>query len=223
MWQGGEIHTYRSSYILPGCRDRGGGSIEDLWAFNEESLARAIAACSKPVISAVGHETDTTIADFVADLRAPTPSAAAELAVYSLRELDMRLEQGVVDLQQLMGQRLERCRMRLRQYNLLLTAANPEDLLRQQKIYLADCQERLARLLEQRLEAARHQMELYIRELKGLSPLYKLQGGYSYVEDMQGQAVCSVEQLAPGQKLTLTLQDGKAGVIVEDAVRHKEL
>ncbi len=202
---------------------RGGGSIEDLWAFNEESLARAIAACSKPVISAVGHETDTTIADFVADLRAPTPSAAAELAVYSLRELDMRLEQGVVDLQQLMGQRLERCRMRLRQYNLLLTAANPEDLLRQQKIYLADCQERLARLLEQRLEAARHQMELYIRELKGLSPLYKLQGGYSYVEDMQGQAVCSVEQLAPGQKLTLTLQDGKAGVTVEDAVRHKEL
>lgn len=194
---------------------RGGGSIEDLWAFNDEELARAIAACQKPVISAVGHETDTTIADYAADLRAPTPSAAAELAVYSLREVQMRLRETADDLDQLLRQRLKVLRLRLTHCYTVLEHASPHDQIRQRRLYLADCQERLYLQMERRLLSARHQMELYAEELKGLSPLYKLKGGYAYVTDDVRQ-ITSVKQMTRGQRLNLTMQDGTACVEVRE-------
>lgn len=194
---------------------RGGGSIEDLWAFNEEMLAREIVDCQKPIISAVGHETDTTIADYVADLRAPTPSAAAELAVYSWRELESDLQEAARSLNIHMKNILRLRKLHLQQYMTILQHASPEDVLRQKRLYLADCQEKLHHLLERRLTSARHQMELYIQELKGLSPLYKLQGGYSYTSDREGKHIASVEQLSPGQLLMLTLVDGKVEVEVQ--------
>lgn len=200
---------------------RGGGSIEDLWAFNEEELVRAVAECSKPIISAVGHETDTTLADYAADLRAPTPSAAAELAVYSFRDVQIALREDEADLNRMMADRLKYLQMRLVQYHTILQHNSPKDLIRQKQLYLSESQERLTLLLEQKLTAAKHQMELYIQELKGLSPLYKLQGGYSYVADESGGAVSTVKQLEKGKKLSLTFQDGKAEVTV-NKIKEKE-
>lgn len=201
---------------------RGGGSIEDLWAFNEECLARAIAQCKKPVISAVGHETDVTISDYVADLRAPTPSAAAELAVYSWKEAESGLRESARELDRQMRNRIRLYRMDVQKYMTILQHASPEDVIRQKRLYLAECQERLGMLMERRVTSARHQMELYIQELKGLSPLYKLQGGYAYTADREGNHIQSVKQLQEGQELSLTFQDGSAGVMVKKVKSHSE-
>lgn len=187
---------------------RGGGSIEDLWAFNDEELARTIASCTKPVISAVGHETDTTIADWVADLRAPTPSAAAELAVYDWWDLQQRLAdiQQTLDLQ--MQQKLHRCRLTLSRYQTAVQGQNPRMLLRQQRMRLDNIAKHMTMMMEQRMTSARHQLALYVEEMKGLSPLYKLQGGFGYARDEQGVPVRSVSQIRPDQMFRLTLQDG---------------
>ncbi len=194
---------------------RGGGSIEDLWAFNSEKLARAVYACTKPVVSAVGHETDTTIADFVADLRAPTPSAAAELTVFPYKEAETALREAAYSLKWQINNILKIKRLKLVQYETMLESSSPRDLLRQRRLYAADCQDRLSLLMEQKLTAARHQLELYIEELKGLSPLYKLKGGYSYVAREDGSSVKSVDEISPGQELALYMQDGHAVVNVK--------
>lgn len=200
---------------------RGGGSIEDLWEFNNEALARAIAACKKPVISAVGHETDTTISDFVSDLRAPTPSAAAELAVYSWEELKTSLQENMEELNRQMKNLIRMRRMEVQRYKMILQHSSPEDLIRQKRLYLTDCQERIRELMDRKVLSARHQLELYIQELKGLSPLNKLQAGYSYTEDMEGHPIRSVEQLQTGQALRLTLQDGFANVTVNQCDKQE--
>ncbi len=194
---------------------RGGGSIEDLWAFNSEKLARAVYACTKPVISATGHETDTTIADFAADLRAPTPSAAAELAVYSYNEAETAFREAAYSLKWQMNNILKIKKLKLVQYETMLKHSSPQDLLQQRRLYAADCQDRLSLLMEQKITAVKHQMALYIEELKGLSPLYKLQGGYSYVARDDGSSVKSVGEIVPGQELVLHMQDGQAVVNVK--------
>jgi len=200
---------------------RGGGSIEDLWEFNQEALAYAVAACKKPVISAVGHETDTTIVDYVADLRAPTPSAAAELAVFSYREFEMALQEFRYSLNWQMNNILQMQKMKLKHYETVLGHVSPQDMLQQRRLFLAECSERLQNLMRQKLVSAKHQMALYIEELKGLSPLYKLQGGYSYVTDMEGNNIRSVGMLEKGQKLNLSMTDGSAAVTV-NSIRKEE-
>lgn len=200
---------------------RGGGSVEDLWCFNDEKLARAIAACTKPVISAVGHETDTTISDHVADLRAPTPSAAAELAVYSHRDLEIGLREYSYDLKRLMEQKLKVRKLELQKYMVLLQHVSPEDMLRQRKLYLADGQERLQRLMEKKVTQARHRLALYAEKMNGVSPLQKLQSGYNYAADETGNHVDSVSVLKKGQKLSLTFIDGKAEVTVDKVKKAK--
>lgn len=201
---------------------RGGGSIEDLWAFNEEGLVRAVAECTKPIISAVGHETDTTLTDFAADLRAPTPSAAAELAVYSYREVEVGLREAAYTLRHQMNNTLQLCRMRLNHYRTVIQHSSPEDMIRQKRLYLADSMSCLERLMKQKLTSARHQLELYAEEMKGLSPLYKLSGGYAYVADEDGNNIKTTEQITKGQKLILTLQDGNADVTVNDVHTKSE-
>lgn len=189
---------------------RGGGSIEDLWCFNDEQLARVIAECQKPIISAVGHETDTAISDYVADLRAPTPSAAAELAVYAWREIEIGLQEYTRDLDRHMRNMIRVHRLELQKYAILLQHASPEDILRGKRLYLAECQDKLQALLEAKMTQARHRMELYAQELQGLSPLRKLQSGYTYVADMAGNHIESVKKLEEGQEITLTFADGQA-------------
>lgn len=153
---------------------RGGGSIEDLWAFNEEKVARAIFECRTPIISAVGHETDFTIADFVADLRAPTPSAAAELAVADFRQILQNIA-GLRDrMQKAMQRRAELGRAQLMQYQMRFQYLNPEAKLRDNRQRLADLDELLRRAMKNRIAEERHMLGIYLERYRGLSPLYKL-------------------------------------------------
>ena len=210
------IHYFEQTDVDTIIRGRGGGSVEDLWCFNDEMLARVIADCTKPIISAVGHETDTTISDYAADLRAPTPSAAAELAVYSWREMEIGLREYRNDLRQAMHQILKVRKLELQKYMVLLQHVSPEDILRQKRLVLADSQERLQRLMEKRLTDAKHRLALYAEEMKGLSPLQKLQSGYTYTADEAGNHIDSVQSLEKGQHLTLTFADGQADVTVDE-------
>lgn len=210
------IHYFEQTDVDTIIIGRGGGSVEDLWCFNDEVLARVIADCTKPIISAVGHETDTTISDYAADLRAPTPSAAAELAVYSWREMEIGLREYRNDLRQAMHQILKVRKLELQKYMVLLQHVSPEDILWQKRLVLADSQERLQRLMEKRLTDAKHRLALYAEEMKGLSPLQKLQSGYTYTADEAGNHIDSVQSLEKGQHLTLTFADGQADVTVDE-------
>lgn len=210
------IHYFEQTDVDTIIIGRGGGSVEDLWCFNDEMLARVIADCTKPIISAVGHETDTTISDYAAYLRAPTPSAAAELAVYSWREMEIGLREYRNDLRQAMHQILKVRKLELQKYMVLLQHVSPEDILRQKRLVLADSQERLQRLMEKRLTDAKHRLALYAEEMKGLSPLQKLQSGYTYTADEAGNHIDSVQSLEKGQHLTLTFADGQADVTVDE-------
>lgn len=193
---------------------RGGGSIEDLWAFNDEKLARVIVGCKKPIISAVGHETDTTIADYAADLRAPTPSAAAELAVYSYRETVIALREAGHSLRWQMENILKIKKLKLAGYITVIQHESPKNLINDRRMFVADMQEKMENLMRQKLVSSKHQLELYIQEMKGLSPLYKLQGGYAYVSDESGRNIKSVDELKKGEQINLAFKDGYAKAVI---------
>ena len=202
---------------------RGGGSMEDLWAFNEEKVARAIFECQTPVISAVGHETDTTIADFVADRRAPTPSAAAELAVADVRELLKRMDTYRTRLEQTLYYRLEQYRSRLEQLKGRLQQAGPRQQLFEKRMRLAELENQLEQAMKEKLAERKNQLALYIERFHGLSPLLKLQQGYSYTEGPDGRAVTSIEQAGPGDLLRIHVADGvyTAAVKERQAVKRQ--
>ncbi|WP_300801614.1 exodeoxyribonuclease VII large subunit [uncultured Acetatifactor sp.] len=193
---------------------RGGGSIEDLWAFNEREVAQAVFDCSVPVISAVGHETDTTIVDFVADLRAPTPSAAAELAVTDIREIMSGILNYRDALLRLMQRKLQDGRGQARQLELKLKLKSPGSQIRERKMAALSAEERLQERMNRLLERRRHELEIYIERMKGLSPLEKLGSGYSYVEDSAGHNIRSVRQVREGQDITIRVKDGRIGARV---------
>lgn len=195
---------------------RGGGSIEDLWAFNEREVAEAVFHCSVPVISAVGHETDTTIIDFVSDLRAPTPSAAAELAVTDIREILGEMEAYRAELGRAMDRRLREERAALERLGLHLKAASPSSRVREKRMQAISAEERLQGRMQRLIEMRRHDIALYIERLKGLSPLEKLSSGYSYVTDENGANIRSTAQAKMGQALIVRLSDGNLRARVEE-------
>lgn len=188
---------------------RGGGSIEDLWAFNEREVAQAVFDCSVPVISAVGHETDTTIVDFVADLRAPTPSAAAELAVTDIRDILGGISAYRDALQRAVGRQIQERRAQVRQTELKLKLFSPASRIRERKMTALSAEERLRERMERMLERRRHELAIYIERMRGLSPLEKLSSGYSYVEDSRGKNVRSIRQVQEGQDITVRVKDGR--------------
>lgn len=188
---------------------RGGGSIEDLWAFNEEIVARAIFECRTPVISAVGHETDTTIADYVADLRAPTPSAAAELAVADYRQLISGIELFGSQLTDRMEQKIQWYRQMLENRILRMQQLSPKQQLNEKRQYADDLLEKLRQSMRWKIEDRRHQMQLCAGRLEGCSPLKKLQQGYSYTETADGMALHSIGQVHPGDLITVHVTDGR--------------
>ena len=166
------------------------------------------------MISAVGHETDTTIADYAADLRAPTPSAAAELAVYSYRETVIALREAEYSLNWQMTNLLKIKKLKLARYMTMLSHESPQNLINERRMYLTDMQEKIEGLMKQKLISSRHQLELYVQEMKGLSPLYKLQGGYAYVSDENGKNINSVDDIDKGEQINLAFKDGYAKAVI---------
>ena len=199
---------------------RGGGSIEDLWAFNEEIVAQAVFDCSVPVISAVGHETDTTIIDYVSDLRAPTPSAAAELAVYDIHQFTDILQNYKEELYTAMTGRLDDKYEKLRQYELQLKYMSPGNRIREKKTYLMKLEENMDTLMQGMIRNKKHALALYIEKMKGLSPLQKLNSGYSYVADDTGKNIRSVENVREGQDISIRVTDGCINARVTDIVKE---
>ena len=194
---------------------RGGGSIEDLWAFNEEVVADAIYRSRVPVISAVGHETDFTIADFVADMRAPTPSAAAELAVYDVRQHFQALEEKRQRLMAAIEYKVALSRQRLKEMEKRVSYFNPEKSLNDKRQLLVSWEEKMTALMEKRLMKERHRLEVLAGRVDGGSPLKRLSAGYGFVADEDKQPVSQAASLKEGQKLSVTLQDGVVTSTVE--------
>ena len=200
---------------------RGGGSMEDLWAFNEESVARAIFECTIPIISAVGHETDTLISDYVADLRAPTPSAAAELAVYELSSVQIMCEEYKRRMYQQISQRIDFSRRQTEQMAFRLKVAHPRQKLNEQRQYLADLDSRMRIRMNSALEESRHKLAIYIEKMKGLSPLQKLNQGYAYVTDKSGRTVRSIKDTKQGEVLDVYVTDGRVRTQVMDIYKEE--
>lgn len=200
---------------------RGGGSIEDLWAFNEEKVARAIFECRTPIISAVGHETDFTIADFAADLRAPTPSAAAELAVDDFAQVMHTLDNYRERFRRDMRERIEYQKARLEQYKLRLKYLSPESRLRDNRQILADYDDALRSAMKNKLQQYRHRLGIYLERYQGMSPLAKLNQGYSFVADQDGRGITSVEQVKPGDRVEISVTDGVIRAEVFDSRREE--
>ena len=203
------IHALEAKQVDVIIVGRGGGSIEDLWAFNEEAVARAVFDCTVPVISAVGHETDTTITDYVADLRAPTPSAAAELAVYEYREVKETMLNCAQRMRRTVLIRADAQRARLKQMELRLKFAHPRQKLNEKRQYCVELEDRLRNLMDRRLIAEKHRLALSAEKMKGLSPLEKLNQGFSFVQDENGRNIKSIRQVRQGERLTVYVTDGK--------------
>ena len=187
---------------------RGGGSIEDLWAFNDEGVAWAIFNCATPVISAVGHEVDYTIADYVADLRAPTPSAAAELAVFDIRLFDKEREEKKQMLVRFMERIIQKYRDQVNRGRLQLGYYDPARQIEKRRQDSAALEERLCLAMNRTLEDRKGRLALLCARLDGLSPLKKLGGGYAYVEDLEEKPVCSVTKVKREEEIRVVLKDG---------------
>ncbi len=217
---------------------RGGGSIEDLWAFNEEPVVQAIFDAETPIISAVGHETDTTLADFAADLRAPTPSAAAELACFDLSDYLQQCRNARGELDKRFSERLRQVRLRLTASGERLQRYQPENRLNAYRLRLAADEEKARMLTERCLRGTRERTENASNRLKNvwssafasakqklavssarlesLSPLARLAGGYAYAEDGGGKALRSVSQLKKGDRIRLYVKDGRVSAEVKE-------
>lgn len=200
---------------------RGGGSIEDLWAFNEKIVADAIFNCRIPTISAVGHETDWTIADFVADMRAPTPSAAAELAVFDYRLVQDKLYEYNRRMQNSLYNKLELSRQKLNSYKLKLDYLSPEHRLNENRRRLMEYEEKLKLRIDMIIKEKKHILELYAGRLEACSPVKKLGQGYAYVEDYNGKSLRSVEGVEANQDITIYLLDGKIKTVVSEVIPNE--
>lgn len=192
---------------------RGGGSIEDLWAFNNEALARRIFACKIPVISAVGHETDFTIADFVADKRAPTPSAAAELAVPDSAATKRQLQNVAKRLESLLSVSLKDKRMRLKLLSSSRAMTVPKSAIDEKRLLLTNLDNRLCRCAEGMIQKSVNKKDTLSARLNALNPLAILQRGYGAAFDKDGRVIKSIDQIRSGEEFSLRLADGKMEAI----------
>lgn len=195
---------------------RGGGSIEDLWAFNEEIVARAIFDCNTPIISAVGHETDTTIADYVADMRAPTPSAAAELAVFDYNEFIEKQLYYKNLLYTNIENKIKLYRSYLKNYETGIQLYNPINQLQSKRQYCDDLQTKLADRIHNILDDRRHKLQIYAERLHGMSPLNRISKGFAYVTDDEGSPLKSINQIHIDDNLSLIIKDGKINAKVTE-------
>lgn len=197
---------------------RGGGSIEDLWAFNEEIVARAIFECNTPIISAVGHEVDWTIADYVADMRAPTPTAAAEMAVYS-RELAMsQIIEKKKRMDSVLSGKIEFARERLSHNKTRLYYLSPINRLKENRRKNADYQKRLHEIMTRTLQEKRHRLSLLAGTLDAYSPARKMSQGYAYVSDKNNKSIRSAKDVSIDEKIDIFLMDGQLKATVSEVL-----
>lgn len=187
---------------------RGGGSIEDLWAFNEKEVAQAVFDCDTPIISAVGHETDTTIIDYVSDLRAPTPSAAAELAVFEYAAFEERLNSDKLDLSSAMNKVLRNKRQAVEQKKLKLQLHSPMHQIQEKRTYCMQLEERLSIRMKDVITKRKHRLSIDIERLKGMSPLDKLNQGYAFVEKENGEVANDIDAISIDDTLKVHLKNG---------------
>ena len=214
------LDQYGVDIIIVG---RGGGSIEDLWAFNEEKVARAIYEAQTPIISGTGHEVDTTIADYAADLRAATPTAACELAVPDIREVMEGIINREYTLRTLLKQVVRRYQMKLQQYQITIANFDPRFQLQEQKMHLAELEEQIHAVMKNKMTDYQHKLELYTKELHGLSPTAKLINGFGYIEGSNGEPVTSVKKVMEGDRISLTISDGTIITKAEQIKRMDEI
>ncbi|MBR5731870.1 MAG: exodeoxyribonuclease VII large subunit, partial [Lachnospiraceae bacterium] len=187
---------------------RGGGSFEDLFEFNDEELARTIYDCTIPVISAVGHEVDFSICDYVSDRRAPTPSAGAELAVYEYEAFEAALEDYKRQLRNILTNRIALERSRAEQYKLRIQKLSPKSIVNNY-IFRADkIRDSLEREFTRKLENTKHRLAVSAANLEQLSPLKSLARGYSYTTDAEGRNINSVEGIKPKDMINVRVKDG---------------
>ena len=201
---------------------RGGGSMEDLWAFNEEPVVRAVFECQTPVISAVGHETDTVLTDLAADLRAPTPSAAAELAVYDALALKEAFASYREELERSLERRVSERKREVARLSAALKAASPAGQLDRKRMELTRLSDRMDYRMEQLLREKAHALRLLAGRLSAVSPLQRIGGGYAYLRGEGGDAVRSVRDLSPGERVRITLGDGEAYARIEETIDERE-
>ena len=214
------LDQYGVDIIIVG---RGGGSIEDLWAFNEEKVARAIYEVQTPIISGTGHEVDTTIADYAADLRAATSTAACELAVPDIREVMEGITNREYTLRTLLKQVVRRYQMKLQQYQITIANFDPRFQLQEQKMHLAELEEQIHAVMKNKMTDYQHKLELYTKELHGLSPTAKLINGFGYIEGSNGEPVTSVKKVMEGDQISLTISDGTIITKAEQIKRMDEI
>ena len=195
---------------------RGGGSQEDLWAFNDENLARAIYDCETPVISAVGHETDFTICDFVSDLRAPTPSAAAELAVPDKDELTAELMAQRQYLSALIDKKLLSFESSLDNSSRLLSAYSPLNIIEIGEKDMINLSDRMLSVSKQLIENNTKNLTETASKLSALNPVAVLMRGYSYITDTDNKTVSSVSDVNVGDKINIKVSDGTLSAVVEN-------
>lgn len=207
------LDKYGVDVIIVG---RGGGSIEDLWAFNEEKTAEAIFRCVTPVVSAVGHETDTTIADYVADLRAPTPSAAAELVVYDVRQVLDTLYGYKDRLIRTALEKVDMLREQIGYEEKKLKMYNPSNQVIQKRQYMADLEERLVQQMKWLTEQKRNRLQVLAGRLDGMSPLKRLASGFAFVTGETGAQIDTVQKVRAGDRLDIVLRDGKIRADVKE-------
>lgn len=187
---------------------RGGGSAEDLMAFQEESVVRAVAACKTPVISAVGHEVDFSLTDLAADLRAPTPSAAAELAVFEYLEFAEMLAGFHAGLAYDMKRKLNSTRARMEALNERLLRVGPAGAVKEKRAKLALLEKEMKQYMADKLTGRKHRLEMLAGRLHAQSPAARLSGGYAFVAGEDGVPVRSVGQVSVPMKLKISLKDG---------------
>ena len=199
---------------------RGGGSIEDLWAFNEEMVARAIFDCSVPIISAVGHEIDWTIADYVSDLRAPTPSAAAELAVFDYALTKQKLIEHKLRMNRSMSRCISMMRQRLEHEKTKLRLLSPQNRLNENRRRLLDYEEKIADRMQKTWTKKKHELMLLANTLEGLSPVKKISSGYAYVET-KGKSIKSIHTVNVSDEILVHVTDGQMKAVVTEVVENE--
>ena len=193
---------------------RGGGSMEDLWAFNEEKVVRAVYEAKTPIISGTGHEVDITLADYAADLRAPTPSAACELAIPDIMSTINQLDKYKNYFKNNLSLKLSSYWYRLEKIEAGLNLLNPKTKLENQIQYLSDAYDRLKNSMNNKFNAYKHNYELLSIRLNGLSPTAKLVGGFGYIEN-KDKPVTDIKDVKIGDKLDITIKGGRIETVVE--------